>query len=94
MIQATGIISKMDNKIQYVNPLINIKMISDNKFSKTKAFIETGTIVEYNKIKMFKSLNIMDIFSFDIKNPSFNEIQELVKAKLKELYPEVAFDII
>jgi hypothetical protein len=98
MIQAKGNIETNDGLI-FKDPLISLNVYSPSKFQPTYANLLIGKILEgangdNTKSKYFSSTYDFLTLPFELENPSFEELQQLVLDELQDLYPLVTFEIV
>jgi hypothetical protein len=95
MIQATGTVPSSNGIASYTNPLINVYLHTSSKFSPTIAVAQVGKIISQGEEnENFDPVEQICTSAFDLKNPSFEVVQNLLLADLKDKYPAVTFEII
>ena len=70
-----------------------------SKFNPVQVNLLIGEIKQGNNpddttTNYFKSIYDFGIFTFNVINPSFDQLQLLALGKLQELYPEATFEIV
>lgn len=96
MIKAEGNIPSNNGISIFTNPIINIFVSTDNKYSPTIAVAQVGkelTDETENKVS-FESVENICTSQYQIKNPSFEAVQALLMADLQNKYPTVTFEVI
>ena len=94
MIQATGTIMDANGVSEYVNPLINIYMVSPSKYQTSQGVAQVGKVVTQNEISSFSAVSSVGTYNYQAANPSFEEVQNTVKAGLEIDYPNCTFVIV
>ncbi len=100
MIKATGIITLQDGVSQLKDPMINIYMVSQNKFVAAYGVAQAGKVIEKTETQpeSFQSITNIGGESGDWKvetpNPTFEQVQDVCLAGLKKKYPTVTFEIV
>jgi len=94
MIQANGIIVDPNGITQYENPLINVFLNSKSKFQPTLGVAQVGKIKGEEKNETFEIIASIGTYEYTLKNPSFNDVQEIVLKGLQLDFPNVEFSII
>lgn len=94
MIQATGTIMDANGVSEYVNPLINIYMVSGSKFQPAQGVAQVGKVVTQGEYEYFNGVAQIGTFNYELPNPSFEQIQETVKSGLEIAYPDCTFAIV
>ena len=95
MIQATGAIPCNNGIANFTNPVINVYLNTPNKYSPTIAVAQVGKII--NKGETNESFEVVEEIctsKFEIKNPSFEQVQNLLLVDLQTKYPTVTFEVI
>lgn len=89
MIQATGTIN-LNNGLQSTNPIINIYLISSDKFKPTLGIAQIGSV----ESDSFNAVVEIGKYEYIGDNPSFEDVQSSVLLGLSNDYPEVTFEVI
>lgn len=89
MIQATGTIN-LNNGLQSTNPIINIYLISLDKFKPTLGIAQIGSV----ESDSFNAVIEIGRYEYIGENPSFEDVQSSVLLGLSNDYPEVTFEVI
>lgn len=94
MIKVTGTINSKNGVAQYVNPILNIYMASPSKYSKTMAFAQVGKLEnEGEPNENFTPVEEIFRNEYELKNPTFDNVQALLQADLEAAYPNLTFEI-
>ena len=95
MIQATGAIPCNNGIANFTNPVINVYLNTPNKYSPTIAVAQVGKIINRSETnESFEVVEEICTSKFEIKNPSFEAVQNLLLTDLQAKYPTVTFEVI
>jgi hypothetical protein len=93
MIQGTGTLTM--GVVSYINPLINIWMLSASKYTPTQGVAQIGFVQETTSpTQSFNAVTSCGTYNYNGLNPSFNDIQNAVLFGLKADYPDMIFTIV
>ena len=94
MIQSNGVILDANGVSEYINPLINVYFNSSSKFVPTIGVAQVGKITGEGEAESFNIVSQIGTYEYTLKNPSFEEVQQVVLAGLQLDYPSVEFTIV
>jgi hypothetical protein len=95
MIQATGQIPCSNGIANFSNPVINVYLNTPNKYSPTIAVAQVGKILNRGEDnESFEIVEEICTSKYEIKNPSFEAVQNLLLTDLQAKYPTVTFEVI
>lgn len=93
MIQGNGTLTM--GVVSYINPLINIWMLSPSKYQPTQGVAQIGFVQETTSTtNSFNAVTSCGTYNYDGINPSFDDVQNAVLLGLQNDYPMVTFVII
>lgn len=98
MIKCKSNISTPDGLL-FEQPLFNLNIIMPNKFIATQVNLLIGSIYtmpepDNTEKTYFKSIYDFGTYTFNVLNPSFEQLELATLAKLQEIYPNATFEIV
>lgn len=95
MIQATGTIPSNNGIAEFQNPVINVYVNTANKYNPTIAVAQVGKVVtNIENQESFEAVEAICTSEYQIKNPSFEAVQNLLLADLQAKFETVTFEVI
>lgn len=96
MIKCTGTITLSDGVSQLKDPMVNIYMVSANKFQSAYGVAQAGKVIEATEHTAagFQAITNIGTYNDEGANPSFEAVQATVLAGLTADYPSVTFEVV